>query len=207
MAWVAFDRAIRTVEDSAVDGPVDRWRAIRREIHDEVCHLGFDVDRGTFTQFYGSDRLDASLLMIPLVGFLPMEDARVQSTIAAVERDLMRDGFVARYRNDEDLEGLPGEEGAFLACTFWLADCHALSGRHDRAREIFEGLLALRNDVGLLSEQYDVHTGRLVGNFPQAFSHVSLIDTARNLTPAIEGPAERRRKRTESAQSEPPPSF
>ncbi len=196
MAWVAFDRAIRGVERFGLEGSVDRWRSIRREIHDEVCREGFDAGRGTFTQFYGSDRLDASLLMLPLVGFLPIDDERVQGTIAAVERELMADGFVARYRNDASVEGLPGEEGAFLACTFWLADCHALSGRVDRAREIFERLLGLRNDVGLLSEEFDARTGRLVGNFPQAFSHVSLIDTARNLAPAVEGPAERRRRET-----------
>ena len=194
MAWVAFDRAIRDVEQLGFDAPVDRWRAIRDEIHDEVCSRGYDTDPGAFTQIYGSDRLDAALLLIPLVGFLPVEDERVQGTISAIERELMRDGLLARYRNDERVEGLPGEECAFLACTFWLADCHALSGRRDRAREIFEGLLSLRNDVGLLSEQYDVAAGRMVGNFPQAFSHVSLIDTARNLHATLEGPAERRRR-------------
>jgi GH15 family glucan-1,4-alpha-glucosidase len=193
MAWVAFDRAIRGVEAFGLEGPVDRWRAIRREIHEEVCRKGYDADLGAFTQFYGSRRLDASLLMIPLVGFLPIEDERVRGTVAAVERDLMRDGFVARYRNDETVEGIPGREGAFLACTFWLADCLALSGRADEARTMFERLLALRNDVGLLSEQYDAEGGRMVGNFPQAFSHVSLIGTARNLGPGAEGPAERRR--------------
>jgi GH15 family glucan-1,4-alpha-glucosidase len=191
MAWVAFDRAIRGVEAFGLEGPVDRWRAIRREIHEEVCRKGYDADLGAFTQFYGSRRLDASLLMIPLVGFLPIEDERVRGTVAAVERDLMRDGFVARYRNDETVEGIPGREGAFLACTFWLADCLALSGRADEARTMFERLLALRNDVGLLSEQYDAEGGRMVGNFPQAFSHVGLVNTAYNLSRHA-GPAARR---------------
>jgi GH15 family glucan-1,4-alpha-glucosidase len=195
MAWVAFDRAIRGVEEVGLEGPVDRWKKIRRDINDEVCREGYDAERRTFTQFYGSRRLDASLLMIPLVGFLPIDDERVQGTIAAVSSGLMRDGLLARYDNDEAIEGLPGQEGVFLACTFWLADCLALSGRRDEARRIFERLLALRNDVGLLAEEYDAAAGRMVGNFPQAFSHVSLIDTARNLAPEREGPAEHRRRR------------
>ncbi|HYG71503.1 MAG TPA: glycoside hydrolase family 15 protein [Actinomycetota bacterium] len=182
MAWVAFDRAIRTAEGLQLEGPVDRWKRVRHEIHAEVCREGYDADLGTFVQSYGSDRLDASLLKIPLVGFLPASDDRVQGTIRAVQDGLSADGFVARYRNDPEVEGLPGREGAFLACTFWLADCLALSGRPDEARAIFERLLAIRNDVGLLSEEYDVSTGRMTGNFPQAFSHVSLIDTARNLS-------------------------
>jgi GH15 family glucan-1,4-alpha-glucosidase len=194
MAWVAFDRAVRSVDAFGVDGPVDRWRAIRDEIHREACDRGFDADRNTFTQFYGSEHLDASLLMIPLVGFLPIEDERVQGTISAVRRELVRDGLVARYENDETIEGVPGREGAFLACTFWLVDCLALSGRAREARELFERLLALRNDVGLLSEEYDVEAGRMTGNFPQAFSHVSLIDSARNLSRTERGPADRRRR-------------
>jgi GH15 family glucan-1,4-alpha-glucosidase len=193
MAWVAFDRAIRSVEGTNLEGPVDRWKQLRHDIHDEVCRLGYDAERRAFTQFYGSPRLDASLLMIPLVGFLPIEDDRVRGTISAVSRELMHDGFVARYENDEVVEGLPGREGAFLACTFWLADCLALAGRREEARRMFERLLLVRNDVGLLSEQYDVASGRMTGNFPQAFSHVSLIDTARNLSPQPGGPAERRR--------------
>ena len=194
MAWVAFDRAIRTAEGLSLDGPVDRWKQLRHEVHEEVCREGYDADRETFVQSYGSDRLDASLLKIPLVGFLPAEDGRVQGTIRAIEGELTRDGFVARYRNDPDVEGLEGREGAFLACTFWLADCHALSGREREARAIFQRLLDLRNDVGLLAEEYDVDAGRMVGNFPQAFSHVSLIDTAQNLTMGDEGPAMRRQR-------------
>jgi GH15 family glucan-1,4-alpha-glucosidase len=192
MAWVAFDRAVRSAESFGLEGPVDRWKALRDEVHDEVCREGFDAERNTFTQFYGSDRLDASLLMIPLVGFLPIEDRRVQGTVAAVQASLTRDGLVARYENDQEVEGLPGREGVFLACSFWLVDCLALSGRRREAREMFERLLALRNDVGLLSEQYDAERHRMLGNFPQAFSHVSLIDSARNLEPAEGGPARRR---------------
>jgi GH15 family glucan-1,4-alpha-glucosidase len=192
MAWVAFDRAVRSADQFDLEGPIDRWRELRDDIHREVCGKGYDADRETFTQFYGSRRIDAALLMIPLVGFLPVEDPRVQGTIRAVERELVHDGFVARYDNDEDVEGVPGREGTFLACSFWLADCLALSGQRERARRMFERLLAIRNDVGLLAEQYDVSARRMTGNFPQAFSHVSLIDTARNLSPGEEGPAERR---------------
>ncbi len=192
MAWVAFDRAIRSAEAFELQGPVDRWRKLRDQIHAEVCERGFDPDVGSFVQYYGTSRLDASLLMIPLVGFLPATDQRVLGTIDAVRRDLVRDGFVARYDNDRDVEGLPGREGAFLACTFWLADCLAMSGRQGEARDLFERLLAIRNDVGLLSEQYDTEARRMTGNFPQAFSHVSLIDTARNLSADYEGPAVRR---------------
>ena len=194
MAWVAFDRAIRSVQRLGLEGPVDRWREVRSRIHDDVCREGFDADRGTFVQHQGTDRVDASLLLMPLVGFLPIDDRRVQGTIRAIETDLLREGFLARYENDEDLEGLPGREGAFLACTFWLADCMALSGRDQEARTTFERLLAVRSDVGLLAEEYDVEAGRLTGNYPQAFSHVSLIDTARNLSPGVIGPAERRRR-------------
>jgi GH15 family glucan-1,4-alpha-glucosidase len=192
MAWVAFDRAVRGAEAFGLDGPIERWSGLRDEIHEEVCRQGFDAVRGSFTQFYGSDRLDASLLVIPLVGFLPIEDPRVEGTIAAVRRSLLRDGLVARYENDEEVEGLSGDEGAFLACTFWLVDCLALSGEMREARRLFERVLGLRNDVGLLSEQFDVRRDRMLGNFPQAFSHVSLIDSARNLEPAEPGPARRR---------------
>jgi GH15 family glucan-1,4-alpha-glucosidase len=194
MAWVAFDRAIRSVERFGLAGPVDRWRVLRGEIHDEVCRKGYDADREAFTQFYGSPRLDAALLRIPFVGFLPVEDPRVQGTIRAVERELVHGGLVSRYENDEDVEGLPGREGTFLACSFWLADCLAMLGNTAKARTLFEQLLSIRNDVGLLAEQYDVQAGRMTGNFPQAFSPVSLIDTARNLTPGEEGPATRRRR-------------
>jgi GH15 family glucan-1,4-alpha-glucosidase len=196
MAWVAVDRAVRAVERWALDGPVDKWRKLRARMHAEVCERGFDRARGTFTQFYGSRQLDASLLMIPLVGFLPPHDPRVTGTVTAIERELQRDGFVQRYTMDEETElvdGLPPGEGAFLACTCWLADNYALQGRLKEARHLFERLLALRNDLGLLSEQFDPDAKRMVGNFPQAFSHVGVINTARNLAHA-EGPAEHRRE-------------
>jgi GH15 family glucan-1,4-alpha-glucosidase len=185
LAWVAMDRAVRTVEEFGQEGPVERWRRVRQEIHDEVCREAYDPERNTFTQSYGSKELDASLLLIPLVGFLPPDDPRVRGTVEAIERELCVDGFVLRYPTGAEgtpVDGLPGREGAFLACTFWLADNYALIGREDDARKLFERLLALRNDVGLLAEEYDPQTGRLVGNFPQAFSHVPLINTAMHLT-------------------------
>jgi GH15 family glucan-1,4-alpha-glucosidase len=188
MAWVAFDRAVRLIEQFGLDGPVDRWRALRDAVHNQVCREGFDPERGAFVQSYGSKHLDASLLMIPLVGFLPTDDPRVRGTIEAIERELTVDGFVHRYHTDPAVDGLPPGEGSFLLCSFWLADCLALIGRTEDARRHFERLLALRNDVGLLSEGYDAHAGRLVGNFPQAFSHIGLINTARNLA-AEPGPA------------------
>jgi GH15 family glucan-1,4-alpha-glucosidase len=193
MAWVAFDRAVKSVEETGVDGPVDRWRAVRRAIHDEVCTRGWDPGRRTFTQAYGSPALDASLLVLPLVGFLPATDPRVTGTIAAVERELVQDGFVLRYRTHEADDGLPPGEGAFLLCSFWLADVYALMGRDEDARALFERLLALRNDVGLLSEQYDPAARRFLGNFPQAFSHVGLVNTASNLTPRQAAPARHRK--------------
>jgi GH15 family glucan-1,4-alpha-glucosidase len=193
MAWVGIDRAIRDVELFGFAGPVERWRALRDEIHAEVCAEGFDDELGAFTQSYGSTELDAATLMIPLVGFLPSSDARVQGTISAIQSRLMSDGFVMRYDTGSHVDGLPGGEGAFLPCTCWLADCLALQGRTDEARELFERVLAVRNDLGLLSEEYDPARRRMVGNFPQAFSHVSLIGTARNLTSGEIGPAERRR--------------
>jgi GH15 family glucan-1,4-alpha-glucosidase len=184
MAWVALDRAVKAVELAGVEGPVDRWRALRRELHDEVCRNGFDADRDTFVQYYGAKQVDASLLMMPLVGFLPASDPRVKGTVAAIQRELMVDGLVHRYppEGSEKVDGLPPGEGAFLACTFWLADNLAMMGRRDEAVEIFERLLALRNDVGLLAEQYDPQDDRQLGNFPQAFSHVALVNTARNLS-------------------------
>jgi GH15 family glucan-1,4-alpha-glucosidase len=202
MSWVAFDRAIRTAEGLGLEGPIDRWKQLREDIHAEVLEKGYDAERNAFVQSYGSDRLDAVLLLMPLLGFLPIDDERIQGTIAAVEKDLRRDGFVGRYVNDEALEGLPGEEGAFLACTFWLVDCYALSGRTDEARALFESLLAIRNDVGLLSEEYDVDQRRMTGNFPQAYSHVSLIDTAKNLS-GDEGPAHHRRRGADEDAFEP----
>jgi GH15 family glucan-1,4-alpha-glucosidase len=184
MAWVAFDRAVRSVEEHGLDGPVDRWRALRDEVHDEVCRLGFDAELGAFTQSYGSKRLDASLLMMPLVGFLPADDPRIAGTVAAIERDLGRGGLVERYRADEEnvaVDGLPPGEGTFLPCSFWLVQVLTLQGRLDEAERLFERLLALRNDLGLLSEEYDAVSGRLVGNFPQAFTHLALVDAALTL--------------------------
>jgi GH15 family glucan-1,4-alpha-glucosidase len=184
LAWVAFDRAVRAIEQFARIGPLDRFRRIRAEIHDEVCRKGFDADRGTFTQSYGSAALDASLLLIPTTGFLPARDARVIGTVEAVQRELCQDGFVARYPTapgERNVDGLPGKEGAFLPCSFWLADALALIGRRDEAVTLFRRLLELRNDLGLLSEEYDVDHHRLVGNFPQAFTHLALIHTATRL--------------------------
>ncbi len=192
MAWVAADRAVKAVERFGLDGPAARWRDLRERIKAEVCERGWDAERRTFTQSYGSRELDASLLMTPLVGFLPASDERVQGTVAAIERELCEDGLVHRYNQfDHSVDGLPPGEGAFLACTFWLADNHALAGRPAQARRIFERLLSLRNDVGLLAEEYGVTAGRQLGNFPQAFSHVPLVNTARNLTSAG-GPGHRR---------------
>jgi GH15 family glucan-1,4-alpha-glucosidase len=191
MAWVAMDRAVKAVERFGLDGPVDRWRRVRAAIHEQVCREGFDPERGAFVQFYGSEALDASLLMIPLVGFLPATDARVRGTVEAIERELMVDGLVVRYSSSPEVEGLPPGEGVFLPCSFWLADNLAMLGRTTAARALFERLLALCNDVGLLSEEYDPRTNRLLGNFPQAFTHVALVNTARNLS-GWGGPAEHR---------------
>jgi GH15 family glucan-1,4-alpha-glucosidase len=195
MAWVAFDRVIKSVEQFGLDGPLDRWRAARDAIHAETCRLGFDAVRNTFVQSYGSTELDASLLMIPLVGFLPPDDPRVLGTVAAIERGLLADGFVARYATETAVDGLPPGEGAFLPCTFWYADNLALQGRRDEARRIYDRLLDIRNDVGLLAEEYDPRAGRQLGNFPQAFSHVSLVNTAHNLGADGTGPAEHRPQR------------
>lgn len=201
MAWVAADRAVRSVEKFGLDGPLAQWRELREQISSDILANGFDRDRGTFTQYYGSSELDAALLMVPLVGFLPIDDERVVGTVAAIEKELLVDGFVQRYTQhaDSDTDGLPPGEGAFLACTFWLADNYSLMGRTADAEELFERLLALRNDLGLLSEEYDTAAGRLVGNFPQAFSHVPLINTARNLS--VEGgPSHQREKTTEAGK-------
>jgi GH15 family glucan-1,4-alpha-glucosidase len=181
MAWVAFDRAVKSVEQFKLEGPVDHWRAVRAEIHEDVCREGYDAEIGAFIQSYGSPVLDASALLFPLVGFLPPSDPRVRGTIAAIERHLMRDGLVRRYNTHRAKDSLPGGEGAFLACSFWLADNLILQGRYGEARRLFERLLSLRNDVGLLSEEYTPHDQRLVGNFPQALSHIALINTAGNL--------------------------
>jgi GH15 family glucan-1,4-alpha-glucosidase len=189
MAWVAFDRAIKGCEEDALAGDVDRWRSVRQEIHDDVCKNAFDPELDTFVQSYGSKIVDASLLMIAKVRFLPPGDPRVIGTVRAIERDLMVDGFVMRYNTKEVDDGLPPGEGAFLACTFWLADNYQLMGREREARELLDRLLKLQNEVGLLSEQYDLTSKRLIGNFPQAFSHVALINTAINLSMAAEQPA------------------
>ncbi|MBH1936548.1 glycoside hydrolase family 15 protein [Streptomyces sp. AV19] len=186
MAWVAVDRTIKLIESGDVDGPLERWRELRDDIHRDVCEKGYDKERNTFTQSYGSKELDASLLLIPQMGFLPPDDKRVIGTIEAIQRELSTsDGFVLRYPTAGDeagVDGLEGDEGAFLACSFWLADDLAMIGRVDEARQLFEKLLALRNDLGLLAEEWDPHLKRQVGNFPQAFSHVPLIDTALRLT-------------------------
>jgi GH15 family glucan-1,4-alpha-glucosidase len=193
MAWVAVDRAIDGAERFELEAPLDRWRELRKRIHADVCRRGFDSRLGTFTQAYGSKVLDASLLMIPLVGFLPPEDPRVRGTVEAIGRELMVDGFVRRYRPKETNDGLPGEEGAFLACSFWYVDNLALMGRKDEAIEMFERLLGCCNDVGLLAEEYDPHHRRQLGNFPQAFSHVALVSSALNLNRAEpQKPAEQR---------------
>ncbi|MGW6745771.1 glycoside hydrolase family 15 protein [Streptomyces sp. NPDC055025] len=186
MAWVAVDRTIKLIESGEADGPLERWREMRDDIHRDVCEKGYDKERNTFTQSYGSKELDASLLLIPQMGFLPPDDKRVIGTIEAIQRELStEDGFVMRYPTsgeEEGVDGLAGDEGAFLACSFWLADDLAMIGRVDEARKLFEKLLALRNDLGLLAEEWDSRLQRQVGNFPQAFSHVPLIDTALRLT-------------------------
>lgn len=189
MAWVAIDRMVKSAEQFGLDGPVDEWRALRDEIHADVCARGFDASLGSFVQAYGSVQLDASLLLLPLVGFLPATDARITGTVAAIERRLYVNGFVLRYDSAETADGLPAGEGAFLACSFWLADNYVLQGRHDEAVALFERLVALANDVGLLAEEYDATLGRLVGNFPQAFSHVALVNTADNIAHATVGGA------------------
>jgi GH15 family glucan-1,4-alpha-glucosidase len=184
MAWVAFDRGVRAVERFGRSGPADRWRAARDEIQREVCERGFDRELNSFTQTYSSKRLDASLLVLPLVGFLPADDSRMVGTVAAIERELYADGFVYRYAGDaegEKIDGLPAGEGAFLPCTFWLADNFALQGRMDEAEELFERLLSTRNDLGLLAEEWDPASRRQLGNFPQAFTHVALVNSAFNL--------------------------
>ncbi|HVK17574.1 MAG TPA: glycoside hydrolase family 15 protein [Fimbriiglobus sp.] len=194
MAWVALDRVIKSAEHFKMEAPLREWRRVRKAIHDRVCQDGYNAELNSFTQAFGSKLLDASLLMIPLVGFLPPDDPRVVGTVAAVEKYLRKDGFVARYDTGQTNDGLPPGEGAFLPCTFWLADCYAQMGRRDEARELFGRLTGLCNDVGLLAEEYDPVAGRLVGNFPQAFSHVGLVNTAFNLSRPAECPAEQRKR-------------
>jgi GH15 family glucan-1,4-alpha-glucosidase len=202
MAWVAFDRAIHGVEEHGLEGPVERWRELRREIHDEVCRRGFDAKLGSFVQAYDAKEVDASLLLMPVVGFLPIDDPRVAGTIAAIEKHLFVDGFVVRYDTEKSEDGLPPGEGAFLPCSFWLVDAYVLQGRLDEARRLFERLLTVCNDVGLLSEEYDPKDRRLIGNFPQAFSHVSLVISAFNLSRAEDaaGKLSRRGKTVQAAK-------
>ncbi|MET9534042.1 MULTISPECIES: glycoside hydrolase family 15 protein [unclassified Streptomyces] len=192
MAWVAADRAVRTLEaEPKLRGDVERWRRMRDEVHREVCEKGFDKERNTFTQSYGSTELDAATLLIPQVGFLPPDDPRVAGTVDAVRRELCHHGLVRRYSVEgPSVDGLPGGEGTFLVCSFWLADALRLTGRVKEAEALFEKLLALRNDVGLLAEEYDPEAGRQLGNFPQAFSHVGLVNTALALARALGAPEE-----------------
>jgi GH15 family glucan-1,4-alpha-glucosidase len=184
MAWVVFDRGVRLAERFELDAPVDRWKQVRDEIHAEVCERGYDRERRTFTQYYGSKELDASVLNIPLVGFLPGTHERVTGTIDAISSELARDGLVSRYSTAETNDGLPGDEGQFLACSFWLVNALARNGRADDARALFERLVSLANDLALLAEEYDVTRRRQVGNFPQAFSHLTLILAARAISNA-----------------------
>lgn len=188
MCWVAFDRGVKSIEKWGLDGPLDRWRAIRDEIHAEVCDRGIDHAHGGFAQYYGSTEPDASLLLLPTVGFLPSEDPRIVRTVVNIEKRLMADGFVRRYITHPGVDGMPEGEGAFLACSFWLVDALVLLGRHEEARAHFERLLRLKNDVGLLAEEYDPRSKRMLGNFPQALSHVAFVNSALNLT-RLRGPA------------------
>jgi GH15 family glucan-1,4-alpha-glucosidase len=185
MAWVAFDRGVKLMQRFGRTGPLDRWKSIRKTIREEILREGYDTERGSFVQYYGSDRLDASLLLIPLIGFLPADDPRVVGTVDAIQRELVRDGFVERYRADEEnveVDGLPPGEGVFLPCSFWLAAVLAQQGRREEAVELYERLLSLRNDLGLISEEYDPERKRLVGNFPQAFTHLTLVETGFTLS-------------------------
>jgi GH15 family glucan-1,4-alpha-glucosidase len=191
MAWLAFDRAIRSAEKFNLPGPIEQWRETRERIHADVCAHGFDADLGSFVRAYGSKELDASLLLLPAIGFLPPHDPRIVATIAAIERRLVVKGLVLRYDSATAKDGLPAGEGVFLACSFWLADAYLMLGRREEALHLFNYLLSLRNDVGLLSEEYEPRSGRLVGNFPQAFSHLALVNTASNLA-HYKKPAEQR---------------
>ncbi|HWX46548.1 MAG TPA: glycoside hydrolase family 15 protein [Roseomonas sp.] len=196
MAWAAIDRAVRGIEAFGLDGPLDRWRALRSTMHAEICEKGYDPGLGSFVRSYGSREVDASLLLMPTVGFLPPKDPRILGTIAAVERELLADGLVRRYRTEAVSDGVSGGEGTFLACSFWLVDAYALTGRRQEAIALFERLLALRNDVGLLSEEYDPGAGRMLGNFPQAFSHVALVNAAYTLAGAQKAEPQRMRSGT-----------
>jgi GH15 family glucan-1,4-alpha-glucosidase len=200
MAWVAFDRAIKSAESFGLEGPVARWRKLRAQIAAEVCERAFDVELGSFVQFYGSKEVDASLLLLPTVGFLPVSDARISGTVRMIEKRLLAGDFVKRYETDCGVDGLPPGEGAFLACSFWLVDVYALQGRREDAERLFKRLLDLCNDVGLLSEEYDPAERQLIGNFPQAFSHIGLINSAFNLTRAMMPVEQRSRIDGEAAE-------
>jgi GH15 family glucan-1,4-alpha-glucosidase len=203
MCWVAFDRAIESARRFGLKGPLNRWRKVRDTIHADICENGFDPKRDSFVQYYGGEALDASLLLVPQVGFLPADDPSVVGTIEAIERELVRNGFVLRYSTDKVDDGIGGEEGAFLACSFWLADAYVMLGRLEDAAKLFDRLLAVRNDLGLLAEEYDPVRKRLVGNFPQGFSHIGLINTAFNLIDA-RGPAQQRSQRVAPGRSQHP---
>jgi GH15 family glucan-1,4-alpha-glucosidase len=192
MCWVAFDRGVKSIENWGLEGPLERWRAIRDEIHAEVCAQGYDPETRSFVQYYGAKDPDASLLLLPIVGFLPPDDPRIVKTVVRIEKRLLIDGFIQRYITEPDVDGLPEGEGAFLACSFWFVDALVLLGRYEEARAHFDRLLTLANDVGLLAEEYDPRAKRLVGNFPQALSHVALVNSAVNLS-KVEGPARHRR--------------
>jgi GH15 family glucan-1,4-alpha-glucosidase len=194
MCWVAVDRAVRAAENWHLPAPLERWRALRQQIHDTTCQHGFNPGKNSFVQAFGSDSLDASLLLLPMVGFLPADDPRIVGTVAAIGRELMADGLIRRYHTHETEDGLPIGEGVFLACSFWYVDNLALQGRHNEASAMFERLLGLCNDVGLLAEEYDPLDKRQLGNFPQAFSHLALINSALNLA-NHQGPVQRRRRR------------
>jgi len=194
MAWVAADRAVKAIERFGLPGDAARWRKMRDEIHADVCSRGFNAKVNSFVQYYDGDETDASLLMMPLVGFLPHDDPRLRGTVEMIERTLLRDGFVDRYHTQVSIDALPKHEGSFLPCCFWLADNYWLLGRHDDARRMFERLLSLTNDVGLIAEEYEPADKRLLGNFPQAFTHVALISTALNLSRDEKGPAKERQK-------------
>jgi GH15 family glucan-1,4-alpha-glucosidase len=201
MAWVAFDRAIKSAETFNLEGPLDRWRQLCREIHGEVCRRGFDPELGSFVRSYESRNLDASLLLIPTVGFLPPEDPRVRGTVEAIESKLLVDGLVRRYDTTESNDGLSSDEGVFLACSFWLVDAYVLLDRKDDARRLFERLLTICNDVGLLSEEYDPKMGRLLGNFPQALSHIALVNSAFNLHEVCKPAKQRSDRRSELSRT------
>jgi len=203
MAWVAFDRAVKSAESFNLPGPVDHWRKLRDHIHNDVCERGFDNEVVSFVRSYGSKELDASLLLLPALGFLPPEDPRIRATVEAIERELVVDGLVLRYDTEKSDDGLPAGEGVFLACSFWLADAYLMLGRRDDAVRLFERLLALRNDVGLLSEEYEPRSRRLVGNFPQAFSHLALVNSASNLAHYKKPAEQRSQRRVEDAPAMP----